>query len=88
MNDEITPTAEHDQIILGRALRALREHAEMTQQQLAERIGIDPAVVGRIERGRRGVRWHTVRRFLRALDADLHDLARAIADTEAADKKR
>jgi hypothetical protein len=45
--------------------------------QLAERFGAHPTFVGRVERGQRGVRWNTAMRFLRALDADLRQLADA-----------
>jgi hypothetical protein len=37
--------------------------------------------VSRIERGKRGVRWHTLQRFLRVLGADLYELARAVDKT-------
>jgi transcriptional regulator with XRE-family HTH domain len=71
-------TAEHDQLVLGRALRELRNRAGLTQEQLAERLDAHPTFVGRVERGQRGVRWNTAMRFLRALGADLHELADAI----------
>jgi len=70
--------ALRDQAVLGRALRELRDRAGITQEQLAERIGIDLTYVSRVERGKRGVRWHTVMRFLRALDARVSDLAAVI----------
>ncbi len=41
-------------------------------------MGIDLTYISRIERGKRGVRWHTVLRFLAALDSDLHELADAV----------
>ncbi len=34
--------------------------------------------VSRLENGHRGARWHTVMRLLRALDATLADLGKAI----------
>ena len=87
MNDDTPDSTDalRDQVILGRALRELRDRAELTQDQLAERIGIDLTYVSRVERGKRGVRWHTVMRFLRALDADAHQLADAIDRAEHAD---
>lgn len=71
-------TAEHDQVVLGRALRELRVAAGLTQEQLADRLGAHPTFVGRVERGQRGVRWNTAMRFLRALGADLRQLADAM----------
>ncbi|MGA8364509.1 MAG: helix-turn-helix transcriptional regulator [Solirubrobacteraceae bacterium] len=80
MDDDTTDTTDavRDQVILGRALRVLRDRAGLTQDELAERIGIDLTYVSRVERGKRGVRWHTVMRFLRALDMRLRDLTTAI----------
>lgn len=76
-----TPDAVEDQILLGRALRELRDRAGITQGELATRMGIDLTYISRIERGKRGVRWHTVLRFLAALDSDLHELADAVDTT-------
>ncbi len=84
-DDADSADAIQDQVILGRALRQLRDRAELTQEQLAERIGIDLTYVSRVERGKRGVRWHTVMRFLRALDTDVHQLADAINRAEHED---
>ncbi len=56
----------------------------MTQEQVAEQLGTDATFVSRIERGMRGLRWHTLRRFLRVYDADLHEFARAVDEVESA----
>lgn len=79
MSERIQDT---DLIVLGRALRALRDQAGITQEQLAALLGMDATYISRIERGRRGVQWRTVQRFLLALDADLHQLADAMAEVE------
>jgi transcriptional regulator with XRE-family HTH domain len=76
---------EQEQIILGEALRALRKEREMTQEQLAERLGVDPTFVGRLERGQRGAHWRTIRRILAALDISVSEFAAAI---EAAERAR
>jgi transcriptional regulator with XRE-family HTH domain len=68
-------TAAQDQLALGGALRELRRQAGLTQEQVGDRLGTDATFVSRIERGKRGVRWHTLQRFLRVLGADLHQLA-------------
>jgi transcriptional regulator with XRE-family HTH domain len=75
-------TAEQEQLVLGGALRALRKEAGMTQEQLAERLGVDPTFVGRLERGQRGAHWRTIRRILTALDASISDFAAAIEAAE------
>jgi transcriptional regulator with XRE-family HTH domain len=63
---------------LGRALAALRAKSGLTQEQLAGRLGVDPTYISQVERGRRGVRWYTVIRFLTALEATNHQLADAL----------
>lgn len=77
-----------DQLALGRALRGLRERAGITQDQLATRLAIDSTYVSQVERGRRGVRWHTVLRFLRALKVTLGDLATEIDGTPGPSRSR
>lgn len=67
-----------DYAILGRALRELRDHAALTQEQLATKVGVGATYISQVEHGRRGVRWHTLRKILQALDADLRQLADAI----------
>jgi transcriptional regulator with XRE-family HTH domain len=74
------PIRDADLIALGRALRSLRDRAGITQEQLAALLEMDATYISRIERGRRGVQWLTVQRFLRALDSDLHQLANAITE--------
>lgn len=70
--------ATQDQIVLGRALRDLRDRAGLRQDELGARLGIDATYISQVENGRRGVRWHTVMRFLRALDTSIADFAEAI----------
>jgi len=81
------PTRDADLIVLGRALRILRDRAGVTQEQLAALLGMDATYISRIERGRRGVQWLTVQRFLRALDADLHQLADATTEAAGSDSE-
>jgi len=81
------PARDTELAVLGRALRALRDQAGITQEELASRLQMDPTYISRIERGRRGVQWLTVQRFLRALDTDLHKLADALDVQEHSTKK-
>ncbi|HTB49788.1 MAG TPA: helix-turn-helix transcriptional regulator [Solirubrobacteraceae bacterium] len=78
--------AAQDQVVLGRALQALRDQAGVTQEEMAVRLGIHSTYVSQVERGRRGVRWHTVLRFLDALGSNLYKLADAIAEVEKHDQ--
>ncbi len=66
---------EEIRLALGEALRALRERAGITQEQLAHRMNMTPSYVSQVECGRRGLQWYTVLRFLTALDATLNQLA-------------
>jgi transcriptional regulator with XRE-family HTH domain len=59
-------------------LRELRHTAGLTQVEAAELVGIRSTFVSLIERGERGMRWHTLRAFLHAYGADLRDLADAL----------
>jgi len=71
-----------DYVTLGRALRALRDRAGLTQEQLAGRVEVGATYISQVENGHRGVRWHTLLSFLAALDTDLHQLAGAIERVE------
>jgi transcriptional regulator with XRE-family HTH domain len=75
-NPSLPSAAEY--AALGRALRELRHSAGLTQQQAAEIIGIRSTFISLIERGERGMRWHTLLAMLRAYGADLRALAGAL----------
>lgn len=75
-------TAEQDQLVLGAALRALRKRTGITQEQLADRLGVDPTFVGRLERGQRGAHWRTIKRILVALELRPGDFATEIEAAE------
>jgi XRE family transcriptional regulator, regulator of sulfur utilization len=63
---------------LGGGLRALRLCAGLTQEQLAERAGVNASYLSQLESGNRDTGWTTVMRLLGALDATLSDLQAAI----------
>lgn len=77
-----TDDATNDHRTVGRALRALRHRAALTQEALAARSGIDVTYVSQVENGRRGVRWHTVMRLLRGMGMRVSDLAAEIDKAE------
>jgi XRE family transcriptional regulator, fatty acid utilization regulator len=78
-NPSLPSAAEY--AALGRALRDLRRGAGLTQAEAAELVGIRSTFVSLIERGQRGMRWHTLQAMLRAYGADLRDLADAFDRT-------
>ncbi len=73
-----TDAAAEDHRSVGSALRALRHRADLTQEALAACSGIDVTYISQVENGRRGVRWHTVMRLLRALGMSVSDLGTEI----------
>lgn len=53
---------------LGTNLRHTRKRLGLTQEEVAERSGVHPTEVSRIEAGKRDPRISTVRRLARALE--------------------
>lgn len=51
----------------GRRLKELREAASLTQQQLAEKAGLNQFGVAKLEQGVRSPAWETVQALARAL---------------------
>src|SRR5205809_7699659 len=58
----------------GRRIQEARNKARMTQERLAEAIGLSRGSMSNIERGRHKILLHTVEDIARALDVELHDL--------------
>ena len=55
-------------------LKEWRERRLLTQRELAERVGVTPGTINRIERGVHRPRLATVRRLAEALGVDPDDL--------------
>ena len=56
-----------DYVRMGQILRERREEYCLTQERLAEFVGIPPALYGQIERGERRVELETLVRLAEAL---------------------
>ncbi|MCW3101513.1 MAG: hypothetical protein JWL77_7131, partial [Chthonomonadaceae bacterium] len=70
---------------VGRRLRLLRARRRLSSKELAERAGISPQSLSRIERGRHDVVFATLQRLLAAMSFELADLAQvANVDVEVA----
>ena len=54
-------------IQMGERIKAAREHAGLTQEQLAERIEVSPQYISDLERGVVGVSIPTLKRLCRTL---------------------
>lgn len=76
------PGAPADRVNLGASIRMLRKRNGLTQEVLAERLGVHTTFIGRLERGERGAHWRTVRRVLRALDLTPSQFAEALEAIE------
>jgi transcriptional regulator with XRE-family HTH domain len=63
---------------LAAALRALRERAGLSQEDLAHEADLTTGAVSRIERAKMNPSWTTLQRILVALKASLADLQAAI----------
>lgn len=71
------PEGQRDRVVLVEYLvHRLRE------ERGGVRMGIDATYISRVEGGRINLRWATLQRFLRALDAPLADLAAEVERQE------
>lgn len=73
-------------IELGARIRELRLDAELTQDELAARVGTKREIVGRIERGLHLPSWHTLAEIAFGLDIDLPTLLLVGIDWEHIDR--
>ena len=68
----------HDMTIdrkrFGAELKRRRERAKLTQAGLAEKIGVDPNSLARMERGERGVSLSTAQALASVLRCRIEDL--------------
>lgn len=56
---------------IAKRIKELRIAKEMTQEQLAEKIGVDVSFLGRIERGKSAnIQVNTLEKIINALDED------------------
>ena len=56
---------------MGRAVEGLRHEADLTQEQLADRMGIEFPSLGKLERGLRNPTFFSLLRLARGLDIEL-----------------
>ncbi len=55
-------------------IRVFREYRDMTQRELAQKVGVNPAYLSQIETGRRGGSSKVLRAIANALGVDLDDI--------------
>lgn len=57
---------------LGQMLRELRQEAELTQQQIADRINVDRPMISNWELGKGNITWNMLHRLVNAYGKRLH----------------
>jgi transcriptional regulator with XRE-family HTH domain len=65
-------------IVVGQNIRALRKEADLTQEALAHKCGMNLVEIGRAERGVRDLRVSTVAKIAGGLEVPASDLLRGI----------
>lgn len=76
------PRREDPQPGLGKAIRALRNEFDLSQETLGERADIHPTWISHIESGRINPTWGNVRRIAKGLKVPLPELAALAEDFE------
>ena len=71
--------------MLGSAVRMLREQERLSQEELARKANLEPALVSRIEAGEADPTWGDARRIAAALDTSVDRLAALVEELEEAD---
>lgn len=69
------PRRDDPQLGLGKAIRTLRNEAQLSQETLGERAEIHPTWISHIESGRINPTWGNVRRIAYGLEVTLPRLA-------------
>ncbi len=73
--------AEENSRLIGIRLKSLREKSNIKSLDLAERAGVTPQTITRIEKGHTDVSFVTLRKLLAAMGYSLKDLANQELDT-------
>jgi transcriptional regulator with XRE-family HTH domain len=61
-------------VYIGEKLKEIRTRRFLTQEELAERAGVSPATIVRVERNQAEPHISTMRKLARALDVDPTEL--------------
>lgn len=76
------PRRDDPQIGLGKAIRTLRQEAQLSQEALGHRAEIHPTWISHIESGRINPTWGNVRRIAKGLKVPLSQLAALAEELE------
>jgi len=61
----------------GKRLRLIRRFKDLTQEQLAERVGVSVKFIGNIERGRSAPSFETLEKLAEVLEVSVDDFFKA-----------
>jgi transcriptional regulator with XRE-family HTH domain/Zn-dependent peptidase ImmA (M78 family) len=86
--NHLAKRAEQEASFIGHQLRLLRRRRGLSSRQLAERAGMKPQALSRIERGRHDIGFSKVRLLLAAMNYGLADLAAVQDAPVSADRIR
>ena len=65
---------------LGQRIRTRRKSLNLTQEELADRAGIDRSYIGGVERGERNVTFSVLCKIASALDSDVAGITKDIPE--------
>ena len=74
--------SNHPRLLFGLNLRIARTALGLTQKDVAEKVGIHHSYVGAVERGERNVSVNNMHRLAEAVDREVFDLLRPIAQDQ------
>lgn len=60
--------------VVGRRIRHLRLEASLTQKSLAEKVGVEPNTIARLERGEHTASSPTLQKLAKALNVKVSDI--------------
>jgi transcriptional regulator with XRE-family HTH domain len=66
---------------IGENIKKFRENKNLTQEQLAEKVGVHRTLITQVERGTKGLSIPTGQAIAKVLDCTLNDLINTETDT-------
>lgn len=74
---DVIDMLNRDQILkeLGARIRQTRKAADLTQEDLAEKAGLDRSYIGSIERGQRNITFTVLCQIVHALEIDIAQIS-------------
>lgn len=58
----------------GKRLRKLRRNKDLTQEQLADKVGVSLNFIGQVERGENSPSFETMQKIAEVLEVDISEL--------------